>query len=296
MLAEILLNRIKNELLNFGLKFMNVDEKIVRMFLETSPSKVEEIVILPAIKIVMKKLINKLQNKRVHGRVYNGSLNGVRVSIIRSLVGCPNAAIAVECLKRCKTKTILRVDFCGGIKTGDNPIKIGDNLIPRIAYCGDGTSPQYIINHSILANQLSFIANPITKVQEIKSGNQNVFITHPDQKLKDILLNEGMSLFPNRVKEVDFWTIDALFCETYDFMQAMMSKNIGGLDMESSVLFLLGKLYGLKTVSILSVSDLPGNPKYDLFKSNEIHPDLERGINNAIKILMNSLQKVRNLT
>ena len=51
-----MLNRIKSELLNVGLKFINVDEKIVRMILETKPSNLNEIVILPAIKIVMKKL------------------------------------------------------------------------------------------------------------------------------------------------------------------------------------------------------------------------------------------------
>ncbi|GAF94799.1 unnamed protein product, partial [marine sediment metagenome] len=64
-----MLNRIKSELLNVGLKFISVDEKIVRMLLETSPSNVNEIVILPAIKIVMKKILQKLQNKRNYGRV-----------------------------------------------------------------------------------------------------------------------------------------------------------------------------------------------------------------------------------
>ena len=102
-----MMDKIKNELLNLGLKFMSVDEKIVRMFLETSPSRINEIVILPAVKMVMKKIITKLQYKRVYGRVYNGTLNGVKVSVIRSLVGCPNCSIAVESLKRCKTKIII---------------------------------------------------------------------------------------------------------------------------------------------------------------------------------------------
>ena len=101
-----MLNRIKSELLNVGLKFISVDEKIVRMLLETGPSNINEIVILPAIKIVMKKILQKLQNKRIHGRVYNGELNNVRVSVIRSLIGAPNCAITVECLRRCKTKFI----------------------------------------------------------------------------------------------------------------------------------------------------------------------------------------------
>ena len=65
--------------------------------------------------------------------------------------------------------------------------------------------------------------------------------------------------------------------------------------MENSILFLLGLLYNIKTASILSVSDLPGHEMYDLFKSNVIHPDMERGINNAISILIKALPKIKNL-
>jgi purine-nucleoside phosphorylase len=64
--------------------------------------------------------------------------------------------------------------------------------------------------------------------------------------------------------------------------------------MESSILFLLGNLYNLKTASILSVSDLPIHPQYDLLNSNEINPDMENGIDNAIRILIQSLPKIQN--
>ncbi len=60
-----MLNKIKSQMLNLGLKFISVDDKIVRMILETSPSNINEIVILPAVKLVMKKIVNKLQNKIV---------------------------------------------------------------------------------------------------------------------------------------------------------------------------------------------------------------------------------------
>ena len=285
-----MLNRIKTDLLNLGLKFISVDEKIVRIFLETSPSNINEIVILPSVKMVMKKLVRKLRLKKVHGRVYNGELNGVKVSIIRSLIGCPNCAITVESLKRCGVKIIVRVDFCGGIENDTNQIKVGDILIPRLVYCGDGTSPYYIIKSPELMSSLEKISNPISKVQEIKAGNQNVYITKPNEEIKQNLLSEGKSF---NVKEVDFWTTDALFCETPDFLQALRSIDVQGIDMESSVLFLLGGIYNIKTASILSVSDLPGHAKYDLFNANVIHPDMEKGINNAIEILINALPKIK---
>ncbi|UCC19707.1 MAG: hypothetical protein JSV62_00070 [Promethearchaeota archaeon] len=288
-----MLNRIKNELLNIGLKFISVDEKIVRMILETSPSNVNEIVILPAIKIVMKKLLNKLQNKRNYGRVYNGELNGVKVSIVRSLVGAPNCAIAVEALRRCKTKVIIRIDVCGGIENSITPINIGDILVPKLAVCDDGTSPHYLRENPSLVNELDSIPNPIGKFQSMFTGNQTIFISRPNETLKEILFNKGISFLSDNVKLVDLWTTDALFCESLDFVRALNSINIQSIDMESSLLFLLGRIYNLKTGAILSVSDLPGHPKYDLLNSNKIHPNMEIGIDNAIKILMNSLPQIK---
>lgn len=288
-----MMDKIKNEVLNLGLKFMSIDEKIVRMFLETSPSRINEIVILPAVKIVMKKIINKLQFKRVYGRVYNGNLNGVKVSVVRSLVGCPNCSIALESLKRCKTKIIIRTDFCGGIETTTNNINIGDLIVPKLAYCGDGTSPHYLMKNSKLLNQSEFIINPITNFREL--FNEKIFISKPDADLTSLLIKEASSLVANDVKNVDLWTTDSLFCETEEFLEILRSVNVQGIDMESSILFLLGKLYNIKTASILSVSDLPGNIKYDMFKSNELHPKIEKGIDNAIKIVIQSLPKIKNL-
>ena len=288
-----MLNRIKSELLNVGLKFISVDEKIVRMLLETSPSNVNEIVILPAIKIVMKKILQKLQNKRNYGRVYNGEINNIRVSVIRSLVGAPNCAMTVECLRRCKTKIIIRLDTCGGIELFDTKVDIGNILIPKLAFCDDGTSPQYIREKPSLVNDLDSISNPFAKFQNLLTGNQTIFKSQPNSDLNEILAGSGNKILPTEILTGDIWTTDALFCESLDFIRSLQSINIQGVDMESSVLFLLGKLYNLKVASILSVTDLPGHPKYDLLRSKEIHPKMETGIDNAIKILINSLPQIK---
>lgn len=289
------MDRIKNELLNLGLNFISVDEKIVRLFLETTPSNVNEIVILPAVKMVMKKIVNKLQNKRVYGRVYNGLLNGTKVSVIRSLIGCPNCAITLESLKRSKAKIIIRIDFCGGIENASDNVQIGDIIIPNVAYCGDGTSPSYIMKHASLSNDLTSVLNPISKFQKIITGNENIFLSKPHEELKQIIKNEATLMHANKVKEIDLWTTDALFCETYDFINSIKSIGVQAVDMESSILFLLGLLYNLKTMALLSVSDLPGNPQYDFLKSNNIHHDMETGLNDAISILIKALPKINSL-
>jgi len=288
-----MLNKIKSQMLNLGLKFISVDDKIVRMILETSSSNISEIVLMPAVKIVMKKLVNRLQNKIVHGRVYNGILNGIKVSVIRSQVGSPNAALTLECLKRSKAKIVVRVDFCGGIYGENTSINIGDIVIPKSAYCGDGTSTEYLRANPTLLNRLESITNPLSATQNLIASPQTIFISKPNEILRELLYREARSLYPNKVRQSHLWTTDALFCETYDFIRALNSIDVKAIDMESSILFLLGQLYNLKVASILSVSDLPGDPKYDLLKSNELHPDMGVGISNAIKILIKVLPKIQ---
>lgn len=288
-----MLNKIKSQMLNLGLKFISVDDKIVRMILETSSSNINEVVILPAVKLVMKKIVNKLQNKIVHGRVYNGFLNGIKVSVIRSQVGAPNAALTLESLKRSKAKIVVRVDFCGGIYGENTTINIGDIVIPRSAYCGDGTSVEYLRANPMLLNSLESIQNPLSTTQNLIASPHNIFISKPNEILKDLLVKETRAFNPNKIRETDLWTTDALFCETFEFIRALRSINIEAVDMESSILFLLARLYNIKVASILSVSDLPGHPQYDLLNSNVIHTDMETGIDNAIKILINALPKIQ---
>jgi uridine phosphorylase len=290
-----MLNKIKSQMLNLGLKFISVDDKIVRMILETSSSNINEIVLMPAVKIVMKKLINRLQNKIVHGRVYNGILNGIKVSIIRSQVGCPNAALTLESLVRSKAKIVVRVDFCGGIYGENNSINVGDIVIPKTAYCGDGTSSEYIRANPDLQNRLESIQNPLSTTQNLIASPHTIFISKPNEILKELLIRETRTHNPNKIEFQisNIWTTDALFCETFEFIRALKAVNIEAIDMESSILFLLGQLYNLKVASILSVSDLPGHQQYDLLNSNEIHPDMETGINNAIKILIKALPRIQ---
>jgi purine-nucleoside phosphorylase len=150
-------------------------------------------------------------------------------------------------------------------------------------------------SYSSLQGLLDSVKNPLFRKHNIESGNQIVYISKPDESLKDILLQAGYSLSNYNTKAVDFWTTDALFCETLEFIRALQSINVRGIDMESSILFLLGALFNLKTASVLSITDLPGHPEYDLLISNQIHPNMENGIDNAIKIVINALPKIKTL-
>ena len=202
-------------------------------------------------------------------------------------------ALVVECLKRSKAKIILRVDLCGGVYKESTSINIGDIVLPKLAYCGDGTSPEYLRANPTLLNDLESVQNPLSTIQNLIATPQTIFISKPNEDLRDILVREARIDNPKIVKESNLWTTDALFCENYEFIKALNAIDIEAIDMESSIMFLLARLYNLKAVSILSVSDVPGHPQYDLLESNEIHPNMEVGINNAIKLLIKALPRIQ---
>ncbi len=274
---------------------MSADEKIFRMILETSPSNVNEIVILPAVKVVMERIVKKLENKRKYGQVYNGKLNGIEVSVIQSLVGCPYIAEKMECLKFTKCKKVIRVDLCGGLDLPDISMEPGKIIIPDYALCGDGTSPYYILTYREKFKDLDFIENPIDGFKNVKAGSERIYKSYPSKELNEILLKNAKSLYPDKILNGPFWTTDAFFCETDEIVEAWIKSGILGVDMENSLLFLLGKLFDIKIASVTSVSDVPGHNKFDIFKSNYIHPDTFLGVDKAINIVVKSLGQIRNI-
>lgn len=288
-------DRIKSGLLNLGLKFISIEEKLFRMFLETSPANVNEIVILPAVKLIMEKVVKRLKNKIRHGNVYNGRLGDVEVSVIQSLIGTPYIAEKLECLKFTKCKVIIRTDFCGGLNIIGRSIEPGKIIIPESAFCGDGVSPYYILKYYEELKDLEFIKNPIEGINKIKAGNERVYKISPSNELNEILLNTAESLYSNKILTGPIWTTGALFLETDDVAKSWIKEGIIGVDMESSLLFLLGQLFNIKTASVISVSDVVGHKKYDIFKSNYIHPETFTGIDRAIDIVIKSLKKIKSI-
>ena len=71
---------------------------------------------------------------------YTGKLLGVPVSVCSTGIGGPSAAIAVEELFKCGTKTFIRVGTCGGIA---EKVHSGDSVIASGAIRFDGTSKEY---------------------------------------------------------------------------------------------------------------------------------------------------------
>jgi uridine phosphorylase len=72
---------------------------------------------------------------------YTGSLNGERVSVVSTGIGCPSTAIAMEELIKIGADTFIRVGTSGGIQPGT---KTGDLAIVTGAIRDEGTTRQYL--------------------------------------------------------------------------------------------------------------------------------------------------------
>ena len=72
--------------------------------------------------------------------IYVGKLCGVPVSVCSTGIGGPSAAIAMEELFACGTKTFIRVGTCGGIA---EKVCAGDSVIASGAIRFEGTSREY---------------------------------------------------------------------------------------------------------------------------------------------------------
>ncbi len=265
-----MLNKAKIGLHNLGLKFISVDEKLVRMFLETVPKDVREIVLLPVTKIAMQEFIRRMGNSHAqHGLVHNGIINGVHVSTIRCQMGAPYAAIVIECLKRSGVKKVVRCDYAGSIS---DKIGMGDLIIPEYAIGGEGTTPHYSSSSDPSNIPATFAGSPGI-VKALWNSAQR--IGYPCHKAK-------------------IMSTDALFRETPENVSLWQVAGADTVDMETSAIYCLGTLFNIQAGAILAISDKP-NTEFDLFHTNKIHDSLEIALLTAIDVVVGSLPEIKTL-
>ncbi|MBD3352646.1 MAG: hypothetical protein GF364_14260 [Candidatus Lokiarchaeota archaeon] len=311
-------DKLKTNLMNLGLNFISIDEKIVRMTLEAKPSDIKPIVLLPAVEISQKLILKYLENKTKRGKVINGTLNGIDISVILTNVGAPNIANIMECLKRSSCIKAIRIDFCGGLKKTysknlirndslenrsllQTNIDVGDVIIPEVLFLTDGASLQYLQAYQAQCNNLRIDKYPIAqRVISPELKQSEYFYEFPSIKNEYYSIKNSNSLFKyfkhdheEQIQIGRLWGTDALYCENQKAINTWRLYGCNCVDMESTVLHLLGGLFSIDTISVLSVSDLPDSEEYNLQKTNKIHPGLYSGIKNAVKLVV---ENIRNIT
>ncbi len=151
-----------------------------------------------------------------------GTYKGVKILAISTGMGGASTAIAVEELKNIGIEAMIRIGSCGA----DQPfVKVGDLIIVNAAVRDDGASQTYV--------NLKYPAIPDTFLLNycIEAASECKFPYHI-----------GIAR-----------SHDSFYIDNEDEINAFWSKRgILGSDMETSALFTVGMLRGVKTASILN--------------------------------------------
>jgi purine-nucleoside phosphorylase len=289
---------MKAKVMNIGLKFLSVDEKIAFIAFNTKSNNVKPIVILYTSQSTLKKLLRRMKDHKKNGNIHNGRIGGVEVSVIRAGIGNPHVAMIMEGLKRSPCKFIIRVDYCGALKTIDKDLDVADVIIPEEVFLTDGTSHSYLQKYS---NDIDIL--PITHYPIDTTSNHMLYPFVHDNYLaikanstlfKAVQDNASTKSYDFTVKFGKLWSVDALFCETDTAIQTWAFYGANSVDMESSIIYLLGNLFKIPSISILGISDLPDTPEWNLQKTNKIHSKFDYVLDNAIEVLVNVLPHIQN--
>ena len=232
------------------------DARITKMILDTWPEDISDLVILPASNFYVNAMIKHFKGKAKGLTWYVPSLN---FSIVPSGVGAPSAAMVIEALRRANVKKIIRIDVAGSLSKN---LKPGDFIIPTYAIKGDCTSNAY---------SKTLEAEPTESLVEI---------------IKAVLTEEKVNYHLGTI-----FSHDALFLESKELIQNVINQGAIAIDMETSLVYVLGKLFEIDVAALLFVS----NYAFEGFEKeiSKLNPAFFQAIDKSFRIISKIVKAIR---
>jgi len=173
--------------------------------------------------------VEHLHDVVAHKAVTIGQHQGATVAVLRSVFGAPAAAMAVDVLASLGVKNILGVGYCGGLQPN---VACGDLVLASAAVRDEGVSKQYVSESYPAA-------------------------ADPDMlECARTILRQGTT----RWHCGPVWTTDAIMRESSAAVERWSDCNVLGVDMETSALLTLARMFRMRAVSLLVASDHPADP------------------------------------
>ena len=165
----------------------------------------------------------------------SGYYKGVKVMAVSTGMGGPSTAIAIEELAHIGVKAMIRIGSCGALRPG---IKLGDLVLVNGAVRDDGASKSYV--------DPAYPAVPDTEL------------------LMNVMEAAKTQGFPYHVGLGR--SHDCLYGDPKGELDAYWGeRGVLGSDMETATLFVVGRLRGIKTASILNnVVEVEGDLKDEI--------------------------------
>ena len=187
---------------------------------------------------------------------YGGYIDGEYVISTSTGIGGPAAAIAIEELARLGVKLMIRIGTCGAI---DSRAKLGSLIIPDAAVRLDGTTRQYIIEGYPAA------ATPevVVALKESASRLRKYFLSGITASTDAFYAGQGRPSYRNYIPS-----------QAKNLVYDLRAAKVLCFEMESSTLFTLGRLFGVRTGALFAVI---GSRVNDNFRA-------DAGIDDAIDV------------
>ncbi len=174
------------------------------------------------------------QNKKITAKrgftCYECQLDEIKVLVISAGIGAPSTAIVVEELIELGIELIIRLGTCGAIQRF---VHVGDFVVPLGIVRDEGTSAQYIRSNFPAIPDHDFLNLLICVLKKfefpyhkgITHSKDSYYLEKPDKQIN-----------PSLSKQI--W-------------DDLKKTGVLATDMESSVIFIIGSLRGIRTSSIL---------------------------------------------
>ena len=178
-------------------------------------------------------------------RTYTGSYKGVRVTTLAIAGGGVYSEWVMALAYRRKAKAIVGVGWCGALA---EHVNVGDVIIPIAAVRDEDTSDHYVEKGypAIADFDLTKIVDEIFK--EIAPS---------------VKIHKGIII-----------TTSSTFTESLEWGKAWSTKNVIGVDCETSVIYTLASLLNIPVVNLLIVSDHVTKPGYSKVSWERIRDDV----------------------
>ncbi len=170
--------------------------------------------------------VRDIAHQREH-RTMTGRYRDKLITATSTGMGCPSTAIAVEELARVGVTSLIRVGSSAGLQAGVNP---GDLLISEGALRNDGTSAAYAHPGFPAVPDLEIALSLRRQAEKIAMG-------------ADFAVHSGLNA-----------SDDAFYAETPEWIGQLTGLGILNVEMESSALYVVARLRGLRAGMICACS------------------------------------------
>ncbi|MGD8719785.1 MAG: hypothetical protein PVH29_13305 [Candidatus Zixiibacteriota bacterium] len=218
-----IVNRVKGGVAAAYLANSSRAQKVARA--ELGCTAVAPVVLLPVSGQMTKRLVGRLRRSRRDGDIYQGTLDGRDVSVINTGVGTPSAEGKVFACLGVGARVLLRFDICGGL---EDDMRVGDIIVAARAVPLDNATLS-------LAGDAPIPASPL---------------------LLDVV-REAIKEVPGgrRGREAAVATVDTFHHQT-DEMHREWGRRAAAVDMETSIIYELGRRAGAHALAVMAVSDV----------------------------------------